>query len=293
MKTILIGPTGFLGENFLRLNPKITAVGRHKPYNNVNDFVKIDEYFNFSPLDNLLFDRAIFLIGSSDHKVINNHRSLAYDMNVLPLAKFLFYCSKRKTKPKKIVTFTTMLQYDSKTMNIPCNEKQPINPYESNYVLSKVMAEQLSMFYRKFFDIIDIRLSNVYGPTHLIRPDLVPTLLYKAIVKKEKISVWSKKPIRDFVYVDDVIYAVMNLLNSKFSGPINIGSGIGRSVGEVCNFIEQALNIKIINEDKSVSGHMKYIHDLNLLKSYLSYNPTSLEEGLKNTIEYMKIHYRK
>ena len=293
MTTILIGPTGFLGENFLRLNPKIIAVGRKKPYNNVDNFIKIDDKYDFSPLDNLLFDKAIFLIGSSDHQVINNHSSLAYEMNVIPLSKFLFYCSKRKFKPKKIVTFTTMLQYDNKKMDIPCDEQQPINPYQSNYVLSKVMAEQISTLYRNFFDILDIRLSNVYGPTHLARPDLVPTLLYKAIVKQEKIFIWSKKPIRDFVFVDDVIFAVISLLETKFSGPINIGSGIGRSVGEVCNIIEKTLNIKIETENKKVTGHMKYIHDLNLLKSYLSYNPKSLEEGLKNTIEYMKIHYRK
>ncbi len=293
MNTILIGPTGFLGENFLRLNPKIIPVGRNKSYNNSSNFVDIGSDFDFSKLDNLIFENAIFLIGSSDHQIINNHSSLAYEMNVLPLSKFLFYCSQRKSKPNTIITFTTMLQYNTSKMQTPCNEQQPINPFVNNYVLSKVMAEQLSQLYRKFFNIIDIRLSNVFGPTHLRRPDLIPTILYQALTRKSTVSVWTKKPVRDFVYVNDVVNAVMSLLETEFSGPLNVGSGLGRSVEDVCDVIENLCNIKIVSQDLPVTGHMKYIHDLTLLKSLISFNPTSLEKGLEVTVEYMKKYYVK
>ena len=291
MKTILIGPTGFLGENFLRLYPEIISVGRKNSFNEANEFIQIGSDLDFSILDDLVFDNAIFLIGSSDHQVINNHSTLAYEMNVLPLSKFLFYCSQRHLKPKTIITFTTMLQYNTSKMKTPCNEKQPINPYSNNYVLSKVMAEQISQLYRKFFNIVDIRLSNVFGPTHLRRPDLIPTILHQALSEISTISVWTKKPIRDFVYVNDVVSAVMSLLSTSFSGPINIGSGIGRSVGEVCDIIESLCNKKIVTKGITVSGHMKYIHDLTLLKSLISFIPTNLEKGLENTFEYMKHHY--
>ena len=184
-----------------------------------------------------------------------------------------------------------MLQYDTTKMNIPCNEKQPINPFLNNYVLSKVMAEQVSQLYRKIFNIIDIRLSNVYGPTHLIRPDLIPTILYQIFSENKTVSVWTKKPVRDFVYVKDVVDAIMLLLNTDFSGPINVGSGIGRSVGEVCDIIENLCHKKILTDDIPVTGHMKYVHDLTLLNSLIPYNPTDLEKGLRDTVDYMNQNY--
>jgi nucleoside-diphosphate-sugar epimerase len=153
------------------------------------------------------------------------------------------------------------------------------------------MAEQVSQLYRKIFNIIDIRLSNVYGPTHLIRPDLIPTILYQIFSENKTVSVWTKKPVRDFVYVKDVVDAIMLLLNTDFSGPINVGSGIGRSVGEVCDIIENLCHKKILTDDIPVTGHMKYVHDLTLLNSLIPYNPTDLEKGLRDTVDYMNQNY--
>ena len=287
MKTILVGPTGFLGENFLRLRPDLISVGRRKPRNSGIKHINISSEFNFEVLDDLTFDYAIFLIGSSDHEVLRNNPSKAFEMNVIPLAKFFDYLASRENKPKKVITFTTMLQYDTKKMNIPCNELQPIKPDTSNYVLSKVTAENLSKLYRKYFQIIDIRLSNVYGPTHLRRPDLIPTLMHN-ILDKKQINVWTKEPIRDFVFVNDVVEVVMNLLNVNFSGPLNVGSGMPTKVKEICDFLEKQCAVIINSQNNKVSGHMKYVHDLSLLKSLINYKPSSINKGLSETYNYMK-----
>jgi len=284
--SILIGPTGFLGENFLRLYPEITSVGRNTPINKAHRHIQINSEFNFEVLDNINFENVIFLIGSSDHHLINNHPTLAFEKNVLPLSKFLFYCKNRIKKPKKIFTFTTMLQYDSEKIIIPCSEDQPIKPHTNNYILSKVMAENISKTYRSFFEIIDIRLSNVYGPTHLRRPDLIPTI-FNTILDGKKMYVWTKKPIRDFIFVDDLIHFVFHLSNTNYSGPINIGSGIGRSVSDVCNIIEKLTESKIYSKNLEVKGHMKFIQDLTLLKSLIPFNVTSLEKGLEKTFKKM------
>ena len=146
----------------------------------------------------------------------------------------------------------------------------------------------ISQRYREWFSIIDIRLSNVYGPTPLKRPDLVPTLIWK-MIKKQKASVWTKKPKRDFVYVDDVINAVMKLIDSNFSGPINIGSGVMSSVGDVCDILSKLSGYEIKDLDKEVSGHYEYCHDLSLVKSVTSWTPKySLEEGLTKTYNIMQ-----
>ena len=287
--TILIGPTGFLGLSFLEKNPNIIAVGRREiPSSLSNRFIKINSIDDFSLLDSVQFDNVIFLIGSSDHEILNSHPTLAMEKNVLPLSKFLHYLKESNKKINKVITFTTMLQYDSKKISNPCNEGQPKNPYVNNYVLSKYTAEIVSQRYREWLPIIDIRLSNVYGPTPLKRPDLVPTLIWK-IIENQQISVWTKKPKRDFVYVDDVINAVMALIDSSYSGPVNIGSGVMSSVGDVCNILSNISGCEIEDLDKEVSGHYEYCHDLSLVKSVTNWAPEySLEEGLKKTYETMK-----
>ena len=76
--TILIGPTGFLGPAFLESEPSIIAVGRSSlPEHLTNDFVQINGELDFSCLDEIKFKNVIFLIGSSDHSVLNSHPTLA------------------------------------------------------------------------------------------------------------------------------------------------------------------------------------------------------------------------
>lgn len=290
-KTILIGPTGFLGISFLEHFPELIAVGRTQIQESLNNrFIQLDtENYNNS-LDNVDFDNVIFLIGSSDHEVLNNHPTLALERNVLELGKFLHYLKTSKRKVNKIITFTTMLQYDSIKMKLPCPESEAKNPFVNNYVFSKYVAELLTQQYRNLFQIIDIRLSNVYGPTILRRPDLIPTLIWKILDNKNNsaIDVWTKKPKRDFVYVKDVIDAVILLLESDFSGALNLGSGTMNSVGDVCNILHKLSGYEFNDLNKEVTGHMEYCHDLTLIKSIIDWSPKfTLEDGLKETFKIM------
>ena len=290
--TILIGPTGFLGPAFLKSDPSIIGVGRSTlpPYLK-NDFIRIEEDLDFSCLDNVEFKNVIFLIGSSDHGLLNNHPTLAIEKNVLCLSVFLDYLKKSDRKINKIINFTTMLQYDSQKLVLPCNENNPRNPHINNYVMSKVISEMVTEQYREHFPIIDIRISNVYGPTRLARPDLVPTLIWKALSGNAKthLTVWNKKPRRDFIFVEDAIAAVLALFKTDYSGPVNLGSGISHSVGDVCSVIEKLSNKSFEDKGLSVTGHMEYVHDISLLQSLINWLPYfSLEEGLLKTFSRMQ-----
>ena len=287
-KTILIGPTGFLGPSFLKKKEEIVAIGRSKlPFFLKNDFVELKENLNFSILDKIDFDNVIFLIGSSDHHILNNHPTMAFEKNVLPLKQFLNYLSISERKVNKIINFTTMLQYDSNKLKLPCNESQPRNPTINNYVLSKYCSELVTQQHRNQFSIIDIRISNVYGPTHLRRPDIIPSLIWK-IKDEERLSVWNKKPKRDFIYVDDAIEAVLKLMKTNFSGPVNLGTGISTSVQEICDILENLSGEKISDEKIEVSGHMEFYQDISLLKSLIDWSPKyTINQGLKKTFNEM------
>ena len=292
-KTILIGPTGFLGPSFLEKDPSIIAVGRSKiPKHLTNEFFYIESDETFSMLDNLDFQNVIFLIGSSDHHELNSDPTLAIEKNVLALSRFLWYLKKSKRQINKIINFTTMLQYDTSKMTLPCDESQPRNPLANNYIMSKYMSELITQQHRDEFDIIDVRISNVYGPTRLLRPDIVPSTIWSLIHNKSA-TVWTKKPKRDFIYVEDAMDAVFKLLNSDFSGTVNLGTGIGSTVNELCDCLEELSGIKISDQNIKVSGHMEFYQDISLLKSIIDWKPRfSLKEGLTITYEKMQEYYK-
>ena len=56
-----------------------------------------------------------------------------------------------------------------------------------------------------------------------MRPDIVPSTIWSLIHNRTVFL--TKKPIRDFIFVNDAIDAVMKLIDTDFSGPVN-GTGI-------------------------------------------------------------------
>lgn len=290
-QTVLFGGSGFLGPIILKKYPDIISIGRSPiPADLKNKHVRLSSLDDLTALDSLDFDKVIFLIGSSNHHVINTKPSMGIEYNVLPLKKILFYLQKRKIK--KFICFSTILLYDARKMKLPVGETQPINPYVNDYVFSKYLSEELIKFYSDKIPSIVVRFSNIYGPTRLIRPDLVPTLIQKAL-SMEEITVWSTKPIRDFLYTPDAADAIVKLLDTNYIGQINLGTGKSVSVGRIAEIIEDLSGKKIKDLGKPVSGPMHFVCDISLVKRLTGWKPKySIEDGLRETYEIMK-QYKK
>ena len=85
--TLLFGGSGFLGPNILERYPEIICVGRTKPPSYIkNKFIKLNKIENIKKLDQIKFDKVIFLIGNSDHHKLNSSElDLALSYNFYPL----------------------------------------------------------------------------------------------------------------------------------------------------------------------------------------------------------------
>lgn len=286
MKTILFGGSGFLGYHMLKKNPDIISVGRTQPESDITNrhiHVSLDD---LSVLDSIDFDTVIFLVGNSNHHVLNESNLLALEYNVIPLKKILHYLSKRKIK--KLIHYTSILLYGSHVGREPVSEGHQLYPLENEYVFSKFLAEKVAEFYHEKVPIITARLTNIYGPIKLQRPDLVPRLMQDAI-KKDNPVVWSLEPQRDFIYVDDAVDFTMQLLASTYLGPINLCSGTTSSVGQVVSIIERLTGKKITSLNKPVTGPMKFQADVSLLHKLTTHRPAfDLEAGLTKTYQTMK-----
>lgn len=288
-RTILFGGSGFLGPVVLEQYPDIISVGRTPPPAYVtNRHIPLPNLDELTVLDGLEFDKVIFLIGNSNHHVLNlSPTMVAIDYNVTPLTKILSYLQQRQLK--KLVCFTGALLYDVQESATPVDETQPINPYRNNYLFSKFLAEEVAKLYAEKVPTITVRLSNIYGPTKLIRPDLVPTLIQSALSPHET-TVWNTEPVRDFIYAPDAAEAIIKLLETNYTGIINLGSGTLNSVGRVVKIIEGLSGKSMRDLRKPVSGPTRICLDITRLTQLTGWKPRhSLEDGLAKTYSRMEL----
>ena len=286
--TIVFGGSGFFGPILLERYPELISVGRTKPPVHLkNQHIALPGMDNLNVLDNLDFGAIIFLIGNSNHHELNGKCMSAFEYNVIPLKKILYYLANTKKRLKKFIAFTGALLYDAKRLTIPVGETQLLNPYINEYVFSKYIAEEVTKLYPTI-PTINVRLSNIYGPTRLIRPDIIPTLM-QSVLSPQETTVWSVKPQRDFVYGKDVADAIIKLIDTDHVGPVNVGSGIMHPIADVVAIVERLSGKKIKVLDIPVTGPMKFQYDISLLHRLTGWKPRySLEEGLAETYQIMK-----
>ena len=288
-KIALFGPSGFLGPSILEQYPEILAVGRTPPPKYVkNNFINLPNFDSMKILDKYDFDRVIFLIGNSNHYMLNkNPLSLSLEYNCIPLQKALTYFCKRKIK--KFISFSGALIYGNKNLDLPVKEDHKIEKFQNNYLFSKYVAEEISTHFRNQVPTINVRLSNIYGPTKLTRPDVIHSLMKKTF-DKTPITVWNKSPQRDFLYTKDAAEAITKLLFTDYVGNVNLGSGKLRSVKDVCKIISKLSNKPIKDLKKTVNGQGKFVFDISFINQLTGWEPKySLEDGLKATYERMKL----
>ena len=290
-KTVLFGGSGFFGPTILEKDPEIISVGRTLPSKELkNEHIELKNLEELYKLDDIDFDKVIFLIGSSNHHEINKKINMGIDYNVNPLNTALSYFENRNLK--KFICFTTILLYDQKKMTLPVDETQEINPYINKYVFSKFLSEQIVEYYSKKVPSIVVRLSNIYGYTKLIRPDLIPTIMQN-VFQKDKTFIWNNEPKRDFIFTEDAADVVLKIINTDYTGIINLGTGQMNSIKKITDIIEGMSGKKIYSENKPVSGPMEFVTDISKIKNITGWSPKyNIEEGIKKTYEIMKKYYQ-
>ena len=286
-KTILFGGSGFLGPIILEKYPEIISVGRQAPPSYIkNRHIPLSDLNNLSVLDEVDFDTVIFLIGNSNHHEINRHPTMGLEYNVWPLKQALHYFKNRRLK--KFICFTTILLYDVTQLTFPVNESLPTNPYLNDYVFSKHLSEEVMKFYAPEVPGITVRFSNIYGPTKLVRPDVVPTLIQK-VLSPEPATVWNTAPVRDFLFLEDAAEALVALLETEYTGVVNLGSGSTVSIARIAEILEELSGKKITNLNQPVSGPLYFCCDIGKINSLTGWKPKpTIEEGLAKTFAQMQ-----
>lgn len=191
---------------------------------------------------------------------------------------------------KKIIVSTSSKVYGG--ASAPYDEKTLLKPkytYESTKACQDIVAQNYFSSYGLPINII--RCSNLYGPNDQNASRVIPTTI-KTINRKEKPQVYSgvKDAIREFVYIDDLIDAILLIEEKANNGEVFCVGGleaisISALVGKICSLmgydgeIETVEKLAFFQESKDQS-----IDDSKLRN--LGWNPKfTLEQGLLECIK--------
>lgn len=170
----------------------------------------------------------------------------------------------------------------------------PIGP-RAVYDEGKRFSEAAVMAYHrhKGMDTRIVRFFNTYGPR--MRADdgrVVPNFVMQAL-RNEPITVYGEgTQTRSFGYVDDSIEGVLRLADSDCTDPVNIGSQWEFTVVEFARLVIQLTGSKseIVHLPPLPDDPRQRRPDTTRALERLGWKPTtSLEDGLRATIEYFRL----
>jgi nucleoside-diphosphate-sugar epimerase len=178
-----------------------------------------------------------------------------------------------------------------------------LEPTNEPYAIAKIAGIKMCESYNRQYgrDYRSVMPTNLYGPGDNYHPEnshVVPALIrrfHEAKVKNlDEVVVWgSGKPMREFLYVDDMADAslfVHNLQQATYLqnteimlSHINVGTGLDVTVQELAETIMEIVGFSgdLTFDKTKPDGTMRKLMNVNRLKSIGYHANTSLRSGLE------------
>ena len=303
MISIVTGGAGFIGshlvDKLIKLKHKVIVLDnlstgrieniRHN-FNKIKfvkcDLSKISKWKTYFKKADYVFHLAALadLVPSINNPTKYFNSNVVGTLNVLKLSKYY--------KIKKLVYAASSSCYGI-PKTYPTNENENIDTRHP-YALTKRMGEELVLHWSKVYKVksISLRLFNVYGTRSRTSSNygaMFGVFLSQKIKQKPYTVVKDGNQLRDFLYVSDVVDAIVRAAKSKIYGEIfNVGSGCPASILEIVNLLKG----KYVFIPKR-PGEPDITHaDIKKIKKYLQWKPKiSIKKGINillQNIDYWK-----
>jgi len=211
----------------------------------------------------------------------------------------------RQVEVEKIVVMGTIAAYPDDPKIIPIREESiwdgPPHSSERSYGHAKrAMLAQLQAYQENYgIDFGYVISTNLYGPCDKFdvqQGHVIPSLIrkfYEAKKDNSEAVIWGDgSAARDFLYSKDMARALILVMN-KHTGPINIASGKRTMIKELVTYLSDYFDMsKQVRWDTAMpNGRKFYEIDLNTIKS-IGFNPVyTIQDGLKETLEWFCLKY--
>lgn len=228
-RVVVTGANGFIGRH---LCPRLRAAGYEvvEANSTLGDVAEPQTWSRIPSAEVVVHLAGLTFVPSSWRDPVGCMR-----VNLLGTMRALSFCQAHRAR---LVYLSSYLYGNPRTQ--PVSEDAPLSA-NSPYGLSKLMAEETCRFYATHFlvPVAIFRPFNVYGPGQ--GDDfLIPHIIRQIRVGKE-VRVKDLRPKRDYVYVGDVVDAIIRSVDLKEAcGVFNLGTGRSHSVGELIEITQRA-----------------------------------------------------
>lgn len=298
-KVLVIGASGFLGRNLMRrlseANFDVSALDLFaaEGFDHVNWTVGAagDETIVASAMSGC---ETVFYLASSSLPASANANMAAEILQHVAVVVKAAEIAKSMGVKKFVFASSggTVYGIDSDEPIKEVDQTRPRNAYG----VSKLAIENYLLVLSHLFEIqtISLRISNPYGQYQKANhgQGFVAAAM-SAAFKSQPLTIWGDgSVIRDFVYVDDVAEAFIKAHEySGHSTCFNIGSGVGRSLLEIVELVEEKSGKKIkveFSPGRKVDAS-KCILDINRASQLLNWSPKcGLAAGVTRTADWWR-----
>jgi len=237
--------------------------------------------------------------GDNDADIM--HNSACINLNLLEEQRK--WNEDKETNHTKIFYSSSACMYPEHNQldpnNPDCREESayPANP-DSEYGWEKLFSERLYLSYSRNYGI-PVRIAryhNIFGPegTWTGGKEKAPAAICRKVAELPQeggtIEVWGDGlQTRSFLFVDECVEATYRLVQSDFTGPVNIGSEEMVSINELVDIASKVADKEVeknhIDGPLGVRGRNS---NNDLIREKLDWNYTmTLEEGIKKTYDWI------
>ena len=213
-------------------------------------------------------------------------------INVLGGLNILVNC--REHGIKKIIFASTGGAIYGDAEEIPTTESYPPYPVSFYGIHKLVFEKYLNCYYQVYgLDYTILRFANVYGPRQFKGGEagVIAIFVDNAVKSLMSKQYGDGRQTRDFVYIDDVVRALVFAKDITCHGELNIGSGIESNLLDIRQGIEKALGAPIaVTEEGARPGEQRRsCLSYKRAQDVLNWQPeVALEEGIRRTIAWAK-----
>jgi GDP-D-mannose 3',5'-epimerase len=172
---------------------------------------------------------------------------------------------------------------------------------EDGYGWEKLFSERMCRHFMEDFGLTTrvARFHNVYGPygTYDGGREKAPAAICRKVIeasinRKKEIVIWGDgHQTRSFMYIDDCLKGIIDIMYSNIEEPVNLGSSEMVSINKLVDIVEDIAGYKLerkydLDAPKGVRGRNS---DNTLIRHYLNWEPSiPLREGMRKTYDWIK-----
>lgn len=312
-RVLITGGLGMIGSNLavklVKLGADVSILDAMLPLYGGNLFnveevkdkisINIADIRDTSALNFLVKDKDIIFNLAAQVSYIDSQTDPLLDLDINCKGHLLLLEACRIYNPEVKILFSgSRLEYGEITSKEKVKEEHSLRP-KSFYGIHKVVGEFYHLMYYKLYGIraVAFRIANPYGIKHHMKHSKYGIVNYfiKKTMEGETIEIFGEgNQLRDYIYVEDIVYAMLaaGISNDADGEVFNLGSGTSVPFKEMAEMVVRVVgkgSIKKVPwpENYKIIEGGDFDCDISKAKTILNWKPENgLEKGIEKTVRF-------